>query len=139
MRYSIRRIGVGSTLRLSLLLGWLVALCPAMCLAGAAVQILRVVGRAVAQVETLDITVLGQKIATIDPLALLKLRGTAETVGQLSARLPITFGLITLLLTILGAVVFVVVGLLFSTAYNLLAPAVGGLQVELRERPESER
>jgi hypothetical protein len=110
-----------------------------MCLAGAAVQILRVVGRAVAQVETLDITVLGQKIATIDPLALLKLRGTAETVGQLSARLPITFGLITLLLTILGAVVFVVVGLLFSTAYNLLAPAVGGLQVELRERPESER
>ena len=74
MRYSIRRIGIGSTLRLSLLLGWLVALCPAMCLAGAAVQILRIVGRAILQVETLDITVLGQKIATIDPLALLKLR-----------------------------------------------------------------
>jgi hypothetical protein len=139
MRYSIRRIGMTSTLRLSLLLGWLVALCPAMCLAGAAVQILRIVGRAIAQVETLDITVLGQKIATIDPLALLKLRDAAESVGRLTARLPLTFGLLTLLLTIVGAAVFVVVGLLFSLAYNLLAPAIGGLEVELRARESDPR
>jgi hypothetical protein len=110
-----------------------------MCLAGVAVQILRIVGRAILQVETLDITVLGQKIATIDPLALLKLRDAAESVGQLNTRLPLMFGLITLLLTIVGAAMFVVVGLLFSSVYNLLAPAVGGLEVELRERPAPER
>src|SRR5687768_16103675 len=113
MRYSIRRIGIGSTLRASLLLGWLVALCPAACVAALAIQVLRGVGGALAQIETLDITVLGQKIATIDPLTLLKLRGAAETVGQLTDRLPVTFGLITLLLTLAGAAVFLVAGLLF--------------------------
>jgi hypothetical protein len=131
MRYVIRRIGVGSALRVSLLLGWLVALCPAACVAALAVQALRSLGRALAQVETLDITVLGQKIATIDPLALLQLRGAAETVGQLSARLPLTFGVLTILLTLVGAAVFVAVGLLFALGFNALAWATGGLQVEL--------
>ena len=59
MRYSIRRIGLSSALRMSLLLGWSVALCPALCLAGLAVQVLRTLSRALAQVQTLDITVLG--------------------------------------------------------------------------------
>jgi hypothetical protein len=132
MRYSIRRIGVGSTIRTSLLLGWLVVLCPALCLAGLAIQVLRAVGRALVQVETLDITVLGQKIATIDPLGLLKLRGVAESIQGLTARLPLTFILIALLLTIVGAAVFLAVGLLFSIGYNLLAGLVGGIEVELR-------
>jgi hypothetical protein len=140
MRYSIRRIGIGSTLRASLLLGWLVVLCPATCLAGLAIQVLRAVGIALAQVETLDITVLGQKIATVDPLGLLKLRSAAETIQRLTERLPVTFLLLTLLLTIVGAIVCLAVGLLFSVAYNLLAPAVGGIEVELeRRRPDDHR
>ena len=51
MRYSIRRIGLGSALRMSLLLGWAVVLCPALCLAGLAVQALRTLSRALAQVQ----------------------------------------------------------------------------------------
>jgi hypothetical protein len=132
MRYSIRRIGIGSTLRVSLMLGWLVALCPAICLAGLAVQLLRSIRRALAQVEPFDINVLGQTVATIDPIGLLKLSGAAEAVGRLTASLPITFGALALLLTIVGAAVFLVVGLLFALGYNLLAPATGGLEVELR-------
>ena len=140
MRYSIRRIGLGSALRMSLLLGWLVALCPALCLAGLAVQLLRILGRALAQVQTLDITVLGQKIATIDPLALLQLRGTADSIDRLTAGALGTFLLFALVLLIVGGVMFVVVGLLVSLAYNLIAPLAGGLEVELeRGNVESER
>ena len=85
-------------MRMSLTLGWLVALCPAMCLAGLAVQILRILGRALAQVQTLDITVLGQHIATVDPLALLQLRSAADAIDRLTAGVLGTFLLFTLVL-----------------------------------------
>ena len=134
MRYSIRRIGLGSALRMSLLLGWSVALCPALCMAGLAVQVLRTLSSALARVQTLDITVLGQNIATVDPLALLQLRGTADTVNRLTASLLGTFLLLTLALLLVGGVMFVAVGLLASLAYNLLAPLAGGLEVELQRR-----
>ena len=137
MRYSIGRIGLGSALRVSLLVGWLVALCPAMCLAGLAVQALQALGRALAQVQTLDITVLGQKIATVDPLALLQLRGIADSIDRLTAGLLGTFLLLTLALLIVGGVMFVVAGLLVSVGYNLIAPLVGGLEVELQDGGEA--
>jgi hypothetical protein len=134
MRYSIRRISFGSALRMSLLLGWAVALCPALCLAGLAVQALRTLGRALAQVQTLDISVLGQTIATVDPLALLQLRSTADSIDRLNAGVLGTFLLLTLALLVLGGVMFVAVGLLVSLVYNLLAPLAGGLEVELERR-----
>ena len=134
MRYSIRRVGLGSALRMSLLLGWAVALCPALCMAGLAVQALRTLSRALAQVQTLDITVLGQQIATVDPLALLQLRGAADTVNRLTAGLLGTFLLLMLALLIVGGAMFVAVGLLVSVVYNLVAPLTGGLEVELQGR-----
>ena len=137
MRYSIRRIGLGSALRMSLLLGWSVALCPALCLAGLAVQLLRTLSRALAQVQTLDITVLGQNIATVDPLALLQLRSAADAVNRLTAGLLGTFLLLTLALLLVGGVMFVAVGLLASLVYNLLAPLAGGLEVELQRSDDA--
>ncbi len=134
MRYSIRRIGLGSALRMSLLLGWAVALCPALCVAGLVVQALRTLSRALANVQTLDITVLGQNIATVDPLALLQLRGTADTINRLTVGVLGTFLLLTLVLLIVGGVMFVAVGLLVSISYNMLAPITGGLEVELQRR-----
>jgi hypothetical protein len=119
---------------MSLILGWLVALCPAMCLAGLAVQLLRILGRALAQVQTLDITVLGQQIATVDPLALLQLRSAADSIDRLTAGALGTFLLITLVLLIVGGAMFVVVGLLVSLGYNAIAPLAGGLEVELQGR-----
>ena len=110
------------------------ALCPALCLAGLAVQALRTLSRALAQVQTLDITVLGQHIATVDPLALLQLRGATDTVNRLTAGLLGTFRLLTLALLLVGGVMFVAVGLLASLVYNLLAPLAGGLEVELQRR-----
>jgi hypothetical protein len=125
---------------MSLILGWLVALCPALCLAGATVQILRALSRALAQVQTLDITVLGQRIATVDPLALLQLRATADSIDRLTAGALGTFLLLTLVLLVVGGAMFVVVGLLVSLGYNLIAPLAGGLEVELqRSAADGER
>ncbi|MEO7908191.1 MAG: DUF3566 domain-containing protein, partial [Roseiflexaceae bacterium] len=97
-------------------------------------QVLRTLSGALAQVQTLDITVLGQNIATIDPLALLQLRSAADTVNRLTAGLLGTFLLLTLALLVVGGVMFVAIGLLASLVYNLLAPLSGGLEVELQRR-----
>jgi hypothetical protein len=134
MRYSVQRISLGSALRMSLLLGWAVALCPALCLAGLVLQALRALGRALAQVQTLDISVLGQKIATVDPLALLQLRSTADSIDRLTAGGLGTFLLLTLALLVVGGVMFVAAGVFVSVVYNLLAPIAGGLEVELQRR-----
>ena len=137
MRYTIRRISVGSALRSALLLGWLVALCPALCLAGVAIQALRRLSTALGQIKSYEISVLGQKIADLDLVSLLGLTGAAQTTAQLTSRIGVTFGLIVLGLTLAGAAVFVGGALLFSVGYNLLARWVGGLEVELHgeERP----
>lgn len=132
MRYTIRRISVGSALKIGLALGWLVALCPALCLAGVAVQVLRRVSAALGQIRAFDISVLGQTIATIDLVSLLGLSSAAQTTLQLTSRIGVTFGIFTLVLTLVGAAVFVVVALLFSLGYNLLAGLVGGIEVDLQ-------
>src|SRR5437868_3891671 len=80
MRYRIRRIGPGSALRVGCAAGWLVMLCPALCLAGIAVQALQRINQAFAQIEPIDITVLGQPVARIDFLEILRLSAAAQTV-----------------------------------------------------------
>ena len=132
MRYTIRRISIGSAVKIGLALGWLVALCPALCLAGVAVQVLRRVSAALGQIRTFDIGVLGQTIATIDLVSLLGLADAAQTTSQLTSRIGVTFGIFTLVLTLVGAAVFLGVALLFSIGYNLLAGLVGGIEVDLQ-------
>ncbi len=131
MRYTIRRVSIGSAVKIALALGWLVALCPALCLAGVAVQVLRRVSAALGQIRSYDIALLGRTIATIDLVSLLGLSSAAQTTTQLTSRIGVTFGMFTLVLTLVGAAVFLGVALLFCIGYNLLARLVGGIKVEL--------
>lgn len=134
MRYTIRRISVGSALRNAIMLGWLVALCPAMCLAGVAIQVLQRVRDALGQVETFNVDVLGQRIATIDLVSLLGLSNAAQTTAQLTANITATFAVFALVLTLVGAVVFSGAALLVSVGYNVLARFAGGIEVDVQER-----
>jgi hypothetical protein len=134
VRYTIRRIAPGSALRVGCAVGWLVALCPALCLAVAAVQVLQRVNQAFVRIEPIDINVLGQPVARIDLLEILRLSDAARVVGRLVASVPATLLILTLLLTLVGAVVLAATLLLFCAGYNLLAAIGGGLQVELQER-----
>jgi hypothetical protein len=136
MRYTLRRIAPGSALRVGCAVGWLVALCPALCLALVAVQILQRINQALVRIEPLDIAVLGQPIARIDFLELLRLSAAAQTIAQLAGSLPTTFTLAALLLTAVGAVLVAAALLLFSAGYNVLASLAGGLVVELDESDE---
>lgn len=133
MRYRIRRIAPGSALRVGCALGWLVTLCPALCLAAVAVQALRRVDQTLSGIAPFDISVLGQRLARIDLLELLGLSDAARTVAQLTQRQPLTFAALALLFVAVGAAALVVAALLFSLGYNVLARAGGGLEVELRE------
>jgi hypothetical protein len=133
MRYTIKRITLGSALKVGLLLGWLVALLPAMGLAALAVLSLQGVSNAFGQVQTYEINVLGQSVASIDLLGLLGLSDEASRVGDLAALGWGLFGTLTLALTLLGGLMVALTTLLVSLCYNLLAAVVGGLTVELRE------
>jgi hypothetical protein len=133
VRYTIRRIAPGSALRVGCAVGWLVALCPALCLTVAAIQVLQRINQAFQRIEPLDISVLGQPVARIDFLEILRLSGAAQTVARLAGSLPLTFLLLLLLLTFAGAVILAGALLLFSGGYNLLSSLGGGLEVELQE------
>jgi len=133
MRYRIRRIAPASALRVGCTLGWLVMLCPSLCLAALAVQVLQRVNQALSRIEPIDISVLGNTIARIDFLEILRLSDTARTVAQLTQSQRLTFVALTLAFVLAGAAVLAVAVLLFSAGYNLLARVGGGLEVELRE------
>lgn len=139
MRYKIRRVTLGSTLRVAFTLGWLVALCPALGLAAVAVQVLRRAGQALAQVQPIEIEFFGQDLLRIDILEALRLDATARTIVGLASNETLAFAMIALVLTVLGAAVFVVAGLLFGAGYNLLAGIGGGLEIELTGQNQEPR
>lgn len=133
MEYTIKRIGLRSALRVGLALGWLVALFPSLALAGLAVVALRRVSAALGQIAPYDLSLLGQNIARFDLLQMFGLAGFAQAVGRLSGSPWPTFVGLAAILTLAGAAIFVVVALVFSLCYNLLAATLGGLKLELRE------
>jgi hypothetical protein len=63
MQYLVRRISLGSALRVGCALGWVVALCPAVGLAVLVGQILNRIDRAVGGIGPINITVWNQTIA----------------------------------------------------------------------------
>lgn len=136
MRYSIRRISPGSALRVGCTLGWIIAVGPALLIAFVAIKALQKVNEALVNVETINIEVFGQSIASLDILSMLNMSDTAQTVSQLSASIGVTFVGLLLLLTAVGAVMVMLVMLIFSMGYNLLAMIGGGLEVDLEPRDQ---
>jgi Transmembrane domain of unknown function (DUF3566) len=133
VRYAIRRVSPWSALKFGLLLGWLAALLPAAGIAALAVVALQGASNAFGQVQTYEINVLGQSVASIDLLELLGLADEAGRVGDLAALGWGLFGSLTLVLTLIGGAMAAITALLLTLCYNLLAGLTGGITVELRE------
>ena len=133
MRYIIRKISLSSALRIGCLLGWLVALVPAIVFAGISAYVLDRISKLFTSIQPISLTILGQEILHLDLLSSLGLRGTAQTVSQLAADLPVTFILFSLLFLVLGSLLFAFTWVLASVSYNLLASMGGGLEVDLLE------
>ena len=139
MRYKIKKISLASALRIGCLLGWLVALVPAVAFAGASAYTLGRIARLFASVRPITLTILGQEVLRLDLLASLGLQGTAYTVSQLAADLPVVFILSFLFLLFVGSLLVAFTFFLVSAGYNLLARVGGGLEVDLlREGPMQE-
>jgi hypothetical protein len=131
--YSIRRISLGSALKVGLFLGWLVALFPALALAWLALAALRRVDAALGQITPYDINLLGQTIARFDLLSAFGLTSLVQTVDRLAGNELLTFLTIVGVLTLAGAALVMVTLLAFCLCYNLLAAVFGGLKLELRQ------
>jgi hypothetical protein len=131
VKYKVKRIGLGSALRVGLALGWLIALFPSLVVSWLAVGVLRRVNDALGQITPYEVSVLGQTIARLDLLQLLGLTGLVQSVGRLAGGGLGTFLTIAALLTLAGAAIVIITLLSFCLCYNLLAAAVGGLTLEL--------
>jgi len=134
VRYTIRRIGLTSVARLGCLLSGLAALPPALCVAGLTVAAIQRIHEALQQIEPLTLTLLGQELVRIDLLDALRIQPVAERVAELDQGLSVTFGSLTLILVLTGALLVTLSSVLIAVAYNLLARAGWGLTLELSER-----
>jgi hypothetical protein len=131
-RYRIKRVGLGSLSKFGCLLGALVSFVPSLILGCGGVLIVSGLRTLLEGWERAQIHVLGQAIP-IDVIALLNLESLlrgARAVDSLSWAL---FVLLVALGSVLGGLLFLVVGDLAGWIYNLLARLSGGLEVELTE------
>lgn len=135
-RYRIKRVGLGSLSKFGCLLGALVSFVPSLILGYGGVLMASGLRGLLEGWERAQIHVLGQAIP-IDVIALLNLESllrAARAVDSLSWALFILF---VALGSVLGGLLFLVVGDLAGWIYNLVARLSGGLEVELTEARQS--
>jgi hypothetical protein len=118
---------------LSLALGWLVVLPPAVCLVGISLAALQQIHHAFERVAPISITIFGREIAHIDLLTALNLRGAADTVSIMVEQALLIFLLITGTLLFGGLLLVILVAALVTATYNLLAAAGISLEIDLQE------
>lgn len=133
MTYTIRGVSLRSALQVGLLLGWLVALIPAAAAAGLCVAVVQQASAAFGQVAPYELSLLGQTVASFDPVSVLGLADTVAGVTALAEQPWALFGALTLGLTLAGGLAIMAISLLFTLCYNLIGALGGGLRVDLRE------
>lgn len=136
MRFTVRRIDLGSVARLGCLIGWLVALIPALCSAWLAVAVLQRVYEAFLQVKPFDVNLLGRDVLRIDFLDALRLTPVKATIQPWVENPVQTLAALTLVLMLAGGVLWMLTWLLAGGMYNLIAALGGGITVDLVERRE---
>ena len=145
MRYSIRRIAPASALRAGCALGWLVALPPALCVAGLLVRAVQFADTSLSRLSDTQVDLPDFQIPLVGTIELgtvpvdltgpLGLDAPASQVAELAAQLPQLFAGAALALIAVGALVLALIVLLVSLGYNLLAALGFGLEVELAPSP----
>ncbi len=140
MQYEIRRVSLGSIARFGCLAGIIAALPPALCVGAVFLALVRRFSQLFTDMqdfaidpEAIDLGLVNVDIPPI-PVNLtqpLGLAQTAETVRSLADRGAVLFVISALALLLLGALVLTLIALAIGGFYNLLAPRLGGIKVEL--------
>ncbi len=137
MEYTVRRVGVSSAARLGCLIGWLVALGPALVLALLALVVLRWLDQTLGQVRPITLNLLGRDVLRIDLLEELGLLPLTQTIGPWVDDPTFTVLFLTVLLALIGGAVWTATLVLASLVYNLAARLGWGLAVDLDEARRS--
>ena len=130
--YRIRRISVGSLSKFGCLLGALVSFVPSLILGCGGMLLVGGVRRLLEGWQQAQIQILGQPIP-IDVIALLNLESALRGARWADS---LSWGLFFLFVALgsgLGGLLFLLVGDLAGSIYNLVAALSGGLEVELTE------
>lgn len=140
MRYEIRRIALGPTLRLVSYIAGAITLLPAMCLAGLVVQGIARASRVFSNLRQFEVRFPGTQTGPaphLPPLPVnlveqLGLGRADQMIQTLAGQLPLIFVLFSLLIVLAVTLTAAFAVLLFGLGYNLIAPRVGGLTVDLQ-------
>lgn len=135
-RYRIKRIGLGSLSKFGCLLGALVSFVPSLILGCGGVLMVSRLRSLLEGWESAQIHVLGQAIP-IDVIALLNLESLLRTARAADSLSWALFVLLVIAGSVVGGLLFLLVGNLAGWIYNLVARLSGGLEVELTEARQS--
>lgn len=131
-RYRVRRVGLGSVSKFGCVLGGLASFLPSLMTCWAGIVLVGGLRRLLESWENAGFHILGQRIG-IDFVSLLNLEPllrTLQEIDSLSWALVILF---VALASLLGGLVFLLMGNLLGWVYNFIAAISGGLEVELKE------
>jgi hypothetical protein len=131
MKVAIRRIGLASLGRLGCVVGAAAAILPAALCGGTATALLGLVHRWLVSWQEIDIVLFGRSVFTLDLVKLMGLSGVSSWLGKWAPLGWLAFPLAWVLLALLTGGVLALVTVLGGLIYNLLAPAFGGVVVEL--------
>jgi hypothetical protein len=133
MRYTIRRIDLGSIARLGFFLGWLIALFPALLVAGVGVIVIQKVNDVLQQVKPFTLDFLGQQVMRVDFLNILQLQPVQQTIQPWAQTPWLTFFTLTFGLVLIGGFLWMMTGLLAGIVYNVIARLGLGITLDMVE------
>lgn len=131
VKLTIRRVSLSSLTKFGCLLGIVAAFLPSLLCGLLGLGLASLVARWLESWQVMTISLLGQKIATIDLVHLLNLEQVLETTRVLTSASASVLFLLVLVLAMSSGIVMAIIVTLIGLAYNLLAAASGGLAVEV--------
>ena len=141
MRYEIRRVSLWSTLRFGLMAGVALAVLPALCIATLMVQAVHRIATILAAASNINVALPNIDVGigsiplppfTLDLIQTLGLHGAVQTTNSLGANQALLFLGIALLVILASGLLLALPLVIFGLIYNLIAPTVGGFQIDLR-------
>lgn len=143
MRYEIRRVSLWSTLRFGLMAGIALAVLPALCMATLIVQVVRRIATLLTAASNINVALPSIDVGigsiplppfTLDLIQTLGLHGAVQTANNLGANQALLFLGVALLVILASGLLLALPLVIFGMIYNLIAPTIGGFQVDLKSK-----
>ncbi len=131
MQCYVRRVKLESPGRVGCLWGWPVALPPSLLLAGSVVWLGKQVLQALVQVKPLTVSLFGEDGVRLDFLEPLQLGPLAQGAATLDQNPAVTFVSLARFSIAMGGLLWMLTVLVVGLAYNGIARARRGVEVEL--------